>query len=53
MRDKGSILIGYRGHFIALEHWQSGYRRRQKIRRIVKAGIGAMFVLMVIIAGVL
>lgn len=52
MQDKGSILIGYRGHFIALEKWQAGARRRQKIRRIVKAGIGAMFVLMVIIAGV-
>ncbi len=52
MKDKGSILIEYKGHFIALEKWQAGYRRRQKVRRLVGTFAGIMAALMVIIAGV-
>lgn len=53
MKDKGSILIEYKGHFIALEKWQAGYRRRQKVRRLVGTFAGIMVFLMVLIAGIL
>lgn len=54
MKDKGSILVkDNRGHWVSLDAWRVMTRRRRAIRRMVGFLIVAMWLLIILIAGVM